>query len=265
MAGTICGARTSDPVVALSFDDGPHPANTPRLLSVLAQHHARATFFLITEHARKHPQLVDEIRSAGHEIGLHGRRHIDLARASPWKAAQTIHRGRKELEEVVGARVSLFRPPYGTQTPLTYVLARQSGMEVIGWSSSPRDFLDLSTKRHVSIALAEIAPGGIILLHDGPPSAPKRRATVVGALLAAIAEREWSALDVGGLLFGRDPVRRFWFRRRAAAVIEEMRPLLAEEEGEVNPGDGGEHGGRPTDSSAPAPALPMRAQPEGGR
>ena len=226
LKGTICGVRTDEPVVALTFDDGPHPANTPRLLSVLAEHHAHATFFLVAEHARQWPSLVDQICAAGHRIGLHGRRHVDLSSVPPWRAAEVIARGKRELEELTGAPVRLFRPPYGTQTPFTYLLARLARMDVVGWSSSPRDFLDLGVARHVSISLAELAPGGIVLLHDGPPSAPERRAAVVGALLSAVGERGWAMTDVESLLLGREPDRRFWFRRRAAAVIEEMRPLL---------------------------------------
>jgi hypothetical protein len=103
-------------------------------------------------------------------------------------------------------------------------------MEVVGWSASPRDFLVLDIDRHVAIALADLGPGGIVLLHDGPPANPARRASVLGALLDAIAQRGWRGVSVNDLLNGRVPRRRLWFFRRATAVIEEMRPLLIREE-----------------------------------
>jgi len=229
-AGTICGADTTDPVVALTFDDGPDPFNTPVVLSLLAEHDARATFFVISEQATKHPSLVKEILAAGHEVGLHGRRHIDLTDVPPWTAVRAVRGGLRQLEAIAGAPVTLFRPPYGTQSLFTFAVARQAGMEVIGWSASPRDFMVLELDRHVTITLEDLEPGGVVLLHDGPPSNPDRRAAVLGAVLDAITSRGWRALSVSALLQGRAPRRCRWFFRRAPAVIEEMRPLLISEE-----------------------------------
>ena len=228
--GTICGAQTTEPVFALTFDDGPDPTNTPAVLSVLAAHNASATFFLIAERARAYPSIVEDLRSAGHEVALHGRRHIDLTAVAPWTAVATVRGGLHELRTVVGAPVRFFRPPYGTQSPFTYAAARRCGLEVVGWSASPRDFLELEPERHVAITLDDLRPGGIVLMHDGPPANQARRVAVLDALLRATGGRGWRALSVGALLDGGEPSRRPWLFRRAAAVVEEMRPLLIRED-----------------------------------
>jgi peptidoglycan/xylan/chitin deacetylase (PgdA/CDA1 family) len=237
-------------VVALTFDDGPDPSNTPRILSLLADRRARATFFVLSEEAARQPRLIDEIRSQGHEIALHGQHHIDITRAAPWVALRVVQRGRRQLEDLLGVPVRLFRPPYGTQTVFTHSVARLCGLQVVGWSASPRDFLALEPRRHTAIALAELAPGGIVLLHDGAPARPRRATRVVAALLDAITERGWESTSVGGLLEGRKPMRQLWFKRRAPAVIEEMRPLLVGEEGAARA-----RPDRPSLTAAPRPST----------
>jgi peptidoglycan/xylan/chitin deacetylase (PgdA/CDA1 family) len=238
-AGTICGVETGDPVVAITFDDGPDPANTPVVLSLLADHGARATFFVISEQARKYPSLVKEIVAAGHDVGLHAQRHIDLTDVPPWTAIRAVRGGQHELEDVMGAPVELFRPPYGTQSLFTFAVARTAGLEVVGWSASPRDFLTLDVDRHVAITFEDLGPGGIVLLHDGPPPNPGRRAAVLGAVLEAMAGRGWRGVDVKALLDGRTPLHRLWFFRRARAVIEEMRPLIITEDRAAGPQEPG--------------------------
>ena len=229
--GTICGAQTSDPVFALTFDDGPDPVNTPVVLALLAEHGAGATFFVISELAEQHPSLISDIRNGGHEVALHGLRHIDLTSVAPWTARTTIRHGLRQLEAVAGAPVRFFRPPYGTQSPITYALARRYGLEVVGWSASPRDFLALDPQRHVDMALEDLRTGGIVLMHDGPPTNPAHRRAVLDAVLGATDARGWRAVSVGDLIDRRTPRRRPWFFRRAAGVIEEMRPLIVREDG----------------------------------
>ena len=235
LTGTICGAETDEPVVALTFDDGPDPRNTPVVLSLLEERGARATFFVISDHATRFPSLVKEILAAGHEVGLHAKRHIDLTNVAPWTAVSTVRRGLSELEDVVGGPVRLFRPPYGTQNLFTFAVARTAGMDVIGWSASPRDFLTLDVDRHVAIMSVDLGPGGVVLLHDGPPPNPARRAAVLGGVLEAISDRGWRGVGVSELLDGRTPLRRRWFFRRAPAVIEEMRPLIITEDRGAGP------------------------------
>jgi peptidoglycan/xylan/chitin deacetylase (PgdA/CDA1 family) len=225
LAGSLEGVRTSDPIFALTFDDGPHPANTAPILAVLAEHAARATFFVIVDNAAREPALVAEIVGAGHEIALHGQVHVDLTRCSRREVVVHVRGARGRLEQLVGRPVRLFRPPYGTQTWFSYGVARVSGMEVVGWSSSPRDFLAVDLQRQVALAVNELTPGGVMLLHDGGVAAPEQRSRVLQNILVEVARRGFAAVPVGELLDRGTPVRRPWFLHRAEAMLEELRPF----------------------------------------
>ena len=113
IVGTITHVKTEEAVVALTFDDGPHPEFTPRLLEILEKHHARATFFLVGESAKKYPELVKRIAKAGHSIGNHSWDHpsfpLITGRDRRWQL--------RACEEAIAPYgQKLFRPPFGNQT-----------------------------------------------------------------------------------------------------------------------------------------------------
>lgn len=109
---TITHVKTTAPVAALTFDDGPHPDYTPALLNMLAQHDAKATFFMVGEAAERHAELVEKVKAAGHSVGNHSWSHpsfIEINRAERW---EEMRRTEKALN-LNGIR--LFRPPHGHQ------------------------------------------------------------------------------------------------------------------------------------------------------
>lgn len=161
--GTIVGIHTKEKIAALTFDDGPHPEFTPRLLKILSKHQAHATFFMVGRSARAYPQLVNDASNAGHAIGIHGWDHSSFVKLS-------LYEQRKQLQAcagVYGSYVSrIFRPPYGHQNIASHLNVRSMGYEVIGWDLDVADWL-----YHDSISLADelinkLKPGSIILLHD---------------------------------------------------------------------------------------------------
>jgi peptidoglycan/xylan/chitin deacetylase (PgdA/CDA1 family) len=164
--------------------------------------------------------------AAGHEIGLHGDDHLDLSRSSPRTLIVQIHRARARLEQLLGREVRYFRPPYGTQNLFSYLIARASGLDVVAWSASPRDFLAIDLHRQVQVALDELRPGGILLLHDGGPSAPARRRRLVEQLLEDASATGLSPVTVSELLARGESVRRVWLRGRSESLIEEVSPFL---------------------------------------
>jgi peptidoglycan/xylan/chitin deacetylase (PgdA/CDA1 family) len=222
---SVFGAVTADPVFGLTFDDGPDQLNTPEVLEVLAARRARATFFVLVPRASKFVSILMEMLAAGHEIALHGGLHVDLRSSSPLRVIADINRARKELEQLIGREIRWFRPPYGTQGLFSYLVARASGMEVVAWTASPRDFFALELDQQVAVALGELGPGGIMLLHDGSPSAPERRRRLIERLLADAERSGLMPVTVGELLERGEAIRRPWLRGRAEALIEEVAPF----------------------------------------
>lgn len=229
--GTLQGVQTAERVFALTFDDGPHPKNTPTILEVLRSRGARATFFVLVNNVTKFASLAREVLDDGHEIALHGWAHNDLTNSTTRELIRSTWTARHKLEELTGRRVSYFRPPYGAQHLIAYIAARASGLEVVGWSSSPRDFLALDVDRQVALALDELEPGGIMLLHDGGPTAPSFRKQVLDAILAGAARDGWRLpVSISQLLTAGDPARSLWFQRRPEAMSGELRPFYVQDE-----------------------------------
>jgi peptidoglycan/xylan/chitin deacetylase (PgdA/CDA1 family) len=170
---TIVAGR--DPAeFALTFDDGPNDPWTPRLLDLLARHNVRATFFLIGKYARQRPDIVREIRDAGHLIGNHTVTH-------PWLAVQSRRRVRDELagcnavlEDALGVPVGFFRPPHGSRRPDVLRAARELGLTAVMWNAMGFDWRLHTTAEKIAAYLergiARNRKGGRgsnLLLHDG--------------------------------------------------------------------------------------------------
>lgn len=161
--GTITRVATDAHAVALTFDDGPHPTFTPRLLAVLAAHRARATFFMVGEAASRHPELVREVALAGHAIGNHTWSHPSLP-LLPGRARRAEIRACARALAPYGRR--LFRPPYGNQSVASRLDAAWLLYAVIGWSGSTQDWQDHDAGWLVARLRPQLRPGGIVVLHD---------------------------------------------------------------------------------------------------
>lgn len=213
VAPLVRAARTEERVIAITFDDGPDVEHTPRILSVLAHHGAQGTFFVLAQRAEANPALVREIQAAGHEVALHGDVHVRLDQLPLSRSIGVIRDGHRRLERLLGAPVRFFRPPWGVQTIPTYLLARALGMRVIGWSASADDWkVGLGIDDYAQVALRDLEPGGILLLHDrlddieDPPGLD--RALIVDRILSSVQDRGYRAISVGRLLALGKAIRR---------------------------------------------------------
>lgn len=158
--------ETTSPVVALTFDDGPHPEHTPRVLGLLRDLGVRATFFVVGESAALHPELVDRIRADGHEVANHSWSHPSFPRLSRARRAEEVRRWR-EWMSVRGVRSGLFRFPWGHQMPASRLELTLAGWTVVGWDVDPGDYVPGRSGSEILERLgAEAAPGSIVLLHD---------------------------------------------------------------------------------------------------
>jgi peptidoglycan/xylan/chitin deacetylase (PgdA/CDA1 family) len=159
--------------LALTFDDGPNPACTPRLLDILAQHGVHATFFLIGSFAQQQPDLVRQTLAAGHLIGNHSWSHPNLAVTAARRVDEELSRTRDVLEQITGAPIRHFRPPYGARRPYVLRAARQLGMEPVTWNAMTTDWSEPSHERIAARLMGKIdqmerhGRAANIVLHDG--------------------------------------------------------------------------------------------------
>jgi len=161
--GTITHVVTESPLVALTFDDGPDPVWTPRLLEILAARDARATFFMLGRSAARHPDLVSAVVRGGHAIGNHSWDHpsFPLLRGAERRAQIT------RCARALGAAGSrLFRPPFGQQNFASRIDALLLGYQVITWNVVGMDWLRRGAERMARELDDQIRPGSIVLLHD---------------------------------------------------------------------------------------------------
>jgi len=190
--------------VALTFDDGPHPVTTRRILAVLAGTRHRVTFFVLGTKARRHPDVVREIQAAGHTLAVHGDRHDRLhAFRFPGRVCDELLRAARAVEDATGVRPRFFRPPLGHTSLTTTRGARHAGMIIVGWSTRGFDGVRGRTPEAVVARVArDVTDGAIVMLHDASEYDDFEPASVraLPELLRLLDEREWRSVGLDTLL-----------------------------------------------------------------
>lgn len=155
-------------VVALTFDDGPHPVYTPQVLSILKRHGVKATFFLIGKRVEQFPEIARRIVAEGHEVGNHTYSHpANLPKENWEQVRQEIEKCSEAIERVTGVRPKLFRPPRGFLNYKVLTLAQLEGYTLVFWTVSA-DHKDAPTPEAMAQRVFKLVhPGAIILMHDG--------------------------------------------------------------------------------------------------
>jgi peptidoglycan/xylan/chitin deacetylase (PgdA/CDA1 family) len=191
--------------IALTFDDGPNPVTTRRVLEILAASRHRATFFVLGEKVRRHPDVAREIRAAGHTLGIHGDFHDRLhSFRMPWTVRDQLLRAGDAVEAATGARPRFFRPPLGHTSATTASGVRRAGVTLVGWSSRGFDGL---RGRSVEACLRRVrrtlSDGAIVMLHDAAERDDFEPASVraLPQLLALLDERGLTSVGLD-VLFG---------------------------------------------------------------
>jgi peptidoglycan/xylan/chitin deacetylase (PgdA/CDA1 family) len=154
--------------VVLTFDDGPDPASTLRVLEALDAARAKATFFVVARKAEEHPEIIRDIIRRGHAVGLHSYAHDRLfALRSTASVREDLQRGLRVLEGLVGQRPTLFRPPVGHTNPSIARAVDDLDLLVVGWSVSGRDGVSAADPGRVLARVRHgLRDGAIVLLHD---------------------------------------------------------------------------------------------------
>lgn len=217
LMGTITRVKTQEPVIALTFDDGPHPEYTPRVLDLLGKYNAKATFFVVGQLAEQYPAVIERIRAEGHALGNHTYTH----------AAMSLIKGRerrKELracEKVLGPQpVKLFRPPWGMQSRASRFDLLRLGDQVVAWNIVADDWLKQEPEDLAQRIIAQAKPGGIVLLHDwihplsSNSDSCKDRGYMVDALAIILPKLapDLRFVTVPQMLQLGRPIYRAWYR-----------------------------------------------------
>jgi len=193
------GTRDGLPRIALTFDDGPWPGATDRVLDILADLDVKAAFFVIGQYVDRHPDLIRRIDREGHLIGNHTYDHLGLSflrGAAFWR--DQLDRTDAAIERATGLRPRLYRPPLGMKTPISSRAAAQSHTTVT-WRRTARDGLATTSDRILARLVPHSRPGDILLLHDGVSPQSRRDPSVTVSALPPL---------IGGLRDrGLQPVR----------------------------------------------------------
>ena len=153
--------------IALTFDDGPSPETTPRLLEMLRQRNIKVTFFVLGNMVAKHPEVLKMIADEGHEIGSHSWSHPQLTRISAAALDKELGNTTEAIFQVTGKRPIFLRPPYGTMKPtLRTTIEDKYGLTIVNWSVDPNDWKNRNSQAVHDAIMAQVKPGAIVLSHD---------------------------------------------------------------------------------------------------
>jgi len=217
---SVVAVRGPTRSAVLTYDDGPTPGVTDRLLPVLAGAGATATFFVLLTRVRGSLGLLREMLAAGHEVGLHGPDHRRLTSLEPDVLPARFLDAKAELEDLAGVPVRWSRPPYGAQDPASWRAALAAGLTPVLWSLDCLDWETHPLDVHLAGLRSADPAGSIVLLHDGfadardgvddgPPPDLDRVALTRG-VLDELASSGLSGSSLARALAGTPPVRRPW-------------------------------------------------------
>jgi peptidoglycan/xylan/chitin deacetylase (PgdA/CDA1 family) len=193
-ASVVSRLATHEPIVALTFDDGPDPVFTPQILDVLAGHHARATFFVLGERAAQYPELIRRMHREGHAVGTHTQRHrLRFHFGSPTYVQREIEDAIAVVAGLLPAPPTLFRTPQGLRTPCFAAgwrrMRRMRGLTCVTWSVRGLDSRPTTSGAIVARVKRRLEPGAIVTLHDGTGLGGGRdRAPTLEALSTLLTE-----------------------------------------------------------------------------
>lgn len=186
--------------VALTFDDGPDPVSTPRILDELDELGWTATFFVLGDMARRAPDVVREIVGRGHEIGVHGDHHRSHLLMTPRAVRRDLTTAVETVAELSGRRVRWFRPPYGHLSLGSVLAAHRLDLQPVLWSAWGKDWRADATPQSVtSTVMAALEPGGTILLHDSDCTSAPGSWRTTRASLRLLAVEVTDRGDIGPL------------------------------------------------------------------
>ncbi len=173
------------PYIALTFDDGPSPDSTPKLLKILAERNIKATFFVLGTHATANPDILRAQIAAGHEVGNHSWNHPQLTKIPLAAADKQIEDTSAAIQNATGVKPIYLRPPYGSMNPaLQHHIWEKYGISTIYWSVDPLDWKIRDSQSVYDQIMKQVKPGAIVLAHDIHPTTVAAMPRLLDALIA---------------------------------------------------------------------------------
>lgn len=222
LATSIVGVETPAPEIVLTFDDGPTPGTTDRILEVLRDQGSTATFFVLANRATRNRSLLAEIVAAGHEIAVHGPDHRRLTLFTRREVKDRTLAARHTIEDLAGVSTHWFRAPYGAQGIRAWAGIRRTGLEPVMWGPTFNDWHEVEPEQRLQLALAGTRPGSILLGHDGfagpcdgvddGPEPVIDRAALLTDFLASTRDRGLRGVSLAQALRNGRPVKATWLR-----------------------------------------------------
>jgi peptidoglycan/xylan/chitin deacetylase (PgdA/CDA1 family) len=186
--------------VALTFDDGPSPTSTPKILDLLDAAKVKATFFVIGKKAEAHPDLVRDILRRGHAVAMHSYAHHRLfSLKSARYVRDDLKKAMDVLTEITGERPLLFRPPIGHTNPTIARIVKELGLEVIGWSVRALDGVSAADPKRVAARVKRgLRDGAVVLMHDAAERDDREPASLAAlpAILAAMSAKNLEGVRI---------------------------------------------------------------------
>jgi len=183
--------------IALTFDDGPHPRDTPQVLDVLAKHNVHATFFLVGRYVEHHPNLVKQIHQSGHQLALHCYRHLPFPIESASTLKGQLNQSRTAIADICGISpetIRHIRPPYGFFTSKTLSMLNEWGFDLVLWDNMPLHFIQ-PTSWTINQIYKNTDPDSIIALHDGNRHGSKV-AWIIDTIIPTLKEQGYSLIKI---------------------------------------------------------------------
>lgn len=197
----VLSLRTERPIVALTFDDGPSPTYTPRVLAILAAHRAHATFFDTGENVTRYPDIARRAVALGNEVGNHTWDHPHLPRLRAGQVTTELRLTSAAMKANHVREAPLFRPPYGAYNAVDDGAVRRTGKRVIGWDLCvEKELRGRTVNAAVAHLMAQVHPGSIILAHDAGDVNRDRTMDALPVLLAALQHAGYRVETVSQLL-----------------------------------------------------------------
>jgi len=195
---------TAADAIALTFDDGPCLTATPDILGLLKEQAVLATFFMIGERVRRHPDLARQVLQEGHQIANHSDRHVAFRSLVPSVCKRELGKAERTFRAVAGVAPRFYRPPKGLIDRSVIRMLGEAGYYAATWSRMPGDYFRWHTEAWIVRGLSQVRPGDIVVLHDGLGLQPEpdrtRTLNVLPGFIRAMKEQGIRFVTIAGLL-----------------------------------------------------------------